>query len=607
VIRPAPLRSPELRAELGRIRQLGKAARYPEALAAAQALAAEAPADRDTLYLIAANQRCLDRIADALGTLEQLEREHPDFGLLYQERGYCYTRWRDAPRALAAFLQAVRLNPELAASWNMLERLHDFSERDHALRAAAGSSRLDYIRLLLAEQRYPLASERAARALRFEPSHPGLTALAAAARIGLGHLQEALAAYGQLLAAAPDSAELQVAFGHALQGAGRQNEAVAAYRQAAAIRPGFGDAYWSLANLRTYAFAPEEIAHMRTREAAVTADPVDRCHFCFALGKAYGDRGEYQPSWEFYARGNALKRAQSPYRRESIETNLRRQVEVCTRAFFSERAGTGRSEADPIFVVGLPRSGSTLVEQILAASSRVDGTRELAELPRLVRDLSRRGGDPSPLPYPDLLGELGPQDFAALGGRYLAETQAYRGRKPYFIDKMPNNFRHIGLIHLLFPRATIIDVRREPMACGFSNLKQLFAQGQEFSYGMEEVAHYYRAYLELMRHWDTVLPGRVLRVMYEDLVEDLPGQVERLFAFCQLDLEPACLEFYKVERNIQSPSSEQVRQPIFREGLSAWRNYAPWLGPLRESLGDALVRYRETGPSSPLETYSPRR
>jgi len=332
---------------------------------------------------------------------------------------------------------------------------------------------------------------------------------------------------------------------------------------------------------------------MRAVEAAPGTQSADRCHLCFALGKALEDRGEYAESWEFYDRGNGLKRAESRYRPEFTEINTRRQIEVCTAPFFAARAGYGVPDPDPILIVGLPRSGSTLIEQILASHPHVDGTQELYDLPRIVLELQGPQADPAAPRYPGVLAGLAPEDFRMLGERYLTDTRAYRGGRPFFIDKMPNNFRHVGLIQLMMPNAKIIDVRREPMACCFGNLKQLFAAGQEFTYGIENIARYYRTYLEMMRHWDEVLPGRVLRVPYEDVVDDLGGSVRRILEFCRLPFSAACLEFHKTGRAVGTASSEQVRQPLFREGLSQWRHYEPMLGPLRQALGDALIRYRE--------------
>ncbi len=674
---PTPSAPSPIELEVGRIRELSKGGRHSEALAAAKRLAVRAPENRDALYLIAANQRCLNRIREALATLQQLEPQHPRFSLLYQERGYCYMTLRDAPHAIEAFLRAVKLNPALSTSWTMLERLYRMSGEktgaamaaeqvslldqlppevlragclfsDGELSAAEGilrayllndkhvealrllariehqcnaledaeqrleaalklapkcqAARLDYVRILLEQQKYPQAKEVIETVLRLEPGSKHLLSPYAAACAGLGRHEAAIGLYRQLLAASPGSFNLHVALGHSLKSVGRQKEAIKSYRKAATVRPSLGDAYWSLANLKIYRFSQDEIAHMRAEQAAPAADPIDRYHLCFALGKAFEDQNDYAESWQFYARGNALKRAEGRYRPEVTESNTRKQIEVCTAEFFSARAGLGAPDPDPIFILGLPRSGSTLVEQILASHSQVDATQELPEIPRIVRRMEGPRSDPENPRYPGVLAELALEDFRGLGERYLTDTRSYRGDKPFFIDKMPNNFRHIGLIHLMLPNAKIIDVRREPMACCFSNLKQLFTSGQEFTYSIEDIARYYRSYLELMRHWNAVLPARVLTVQYEDVVMDLVGNVQRILEFCGLEFQPACIEFYKLQRSVHSASSEQVRQPIFREGLLQWRNYEPWLGPLKDALGDALIRYRE---SSSLTRVAP--
>jgi hypothetical protein len=313
---------------------------------------------------------------------------------------------------------------------------------------------------------------------------------------------------------------------------------------------------------------------------------LDRYHLCFALGKAHEDRAEYAAAFAYYERGNALRKAQSGYRSELIERNVQRQIEVCTREFFAARTGYGCDRADPIFIVGLPRSGSTLIEQILASHSQVEGTMELADIAAMAVELEGHNRDAEAPRYPAVLAELSADDCRRLGEKYLRDTRAYRSDKPYFIDKMPNNFRHIGLIHLILPQAKIIDARREPLACCFSNFKQLFASGQEFTYSLADIGGYYRAYVDMMDHWERVLPGHILRVRHETLVDDLEAEVRRILAFCGLAFEPSCLEFWKTERSVRTASSEQVRRPINREGLDHWRHFEPWLDPLKQALGE---------------------
>jgi tetratricopeptide (TPR) repeat protein len=458
------------------------------------------------------------------------------------------------------------------------------------------AARYDYACVLLERHKYAAAQAEFEKLLALDPGKREYRTMYAGALVGVGAHRQAVEIYAALLADPthdPRSrADLYVSIGHSHKALGHRDAAIDAYRAAAAARPDFGDAYWSLANLKTYRFTDAELGRLEAAEAAPDTATIDRLHLCFALGKAYEDRQDYGRSFGYYERGNALKRASSRYRPELLELNTANQKKVCTPEFFASRAGTGVASAEPIFILGLPRSGSTLLEQILASHSRVEGTQELADIPRIVLDLQGRDPDLDNPRYPAILRELPAAEFARLADKYLADTKVYRSGRPHFIDKMPNNFRHIGLIHLMFPNATIIDARREPMACCFSNLKQLFARGQEFTYSIEDIARYYRTYLDLMEHWDRVLPGRVLRVLHEDVVDDLEGNVRRILDFCRLPFEPACVEFHKTERSVRTASSEQVRQPINREGLEQWKHYEPWLGPLREALGDALVRYR---------------
>jgi tetratricopeptide (TPR) repeat protein len=458
------------------------------------------------------------------------------------------------------------------------------------------AARQEYAEVLLELHKHREARRELDELLQTDPGNRLYRTLYATTAVGLGEHERAIALYRELLQGAPEDADLHLSIAHALKTLGRTDEAIESYRRAAACRPGFGDAYWSLANLKTYRFNDEELGRLREAEAAPGRE-VDRYHLCFALGKALEDRGSYAESFSYYELGNALKRVENTYRPEIIENNTRQQIEVCTAGFFAGRPGWGAQDPDPIFIVGLPRSGSTLLEQILASHSLVEGTQELPNIQQIVSNLRGREPDPGNPRYPRILTQLGAGEFRQLGEKYLADTRAYRGAKPrgapYFIDKMPNNFRHLGLIRLMLPRAKIIDARREPIACCFSNFKQLFAQGQEFTYGIDDIARYYRTYLELMRHWDRVLPGWILRVHHEDVVQDLEGSVRRMLEFCGLDFEPQCIEFHKTVRSVRTASSEQVRRPLNREGLDQWTNFEPWLGGLKATLADALQRHRE--------------
>jgi tetratricopeptide (TPR) repeat protein len=489
-------------------------------------------------------------------------------------------------------VEAMRLLARLGVARGVLDDaeilLRAVLERAPEYRIA----RQELAQVLLEVHKYPDARCELERLLRDEPGNRLLKSLYAATCAGLGEHERAMDLYHELLRETPDDADLHLSLAHAQKTIGRTAAAVDSYRRAAASRPGFGDAYWSLANLKTYRFTEQEIAQMRAAESAAATGPIDRYHLCFALGKALEDRGEFAESFRCYERGNALKRAESKYRADIIENNTRRQIEVCTAAFFARRRDFGAPADDPIFIVGLPRSGSTLLEQILASHSQVEGTQELPNIQQIVQKLRGREPDLDDSLYPRILDEIDANTARKLGEHYLERTRVYRTGKPRFVDKMPNNFRHLGLIHLILPNARIIDARREPMACCFGNLKQLFAQGQEFTYSISDIARYYRTYLELMEHWDRVLDGRILRVHHEDVVDDLEGNVRRMLYFCGLDFEPQCLDFHKTPRSVRTASSEQVRRPLNREGLDQWKYFEPWLDPLKAALGDAPSRYR---------------
>ena len=481
---------------------------------------------------------------------------------------------------------------------------HDVLDDADTLLAAALSMAPDYIELrrdyacvLLDRHKHAEAIAQLDLLLKDDPSNRDYRTLRATAQVGLGDHAGGADGFAAVLTDTPASsraaADLWLSIGHSQKTLGKTTEAIDSYKQAIAARPKFGDAYWSLANLKTYGFSDDDIEHLRAAEQDESLSAMDRYHICFALGKAFEDRKDYATSWHYYERGNAMKRAESRYRAELLEQNTANQKKVCTQAFFEARRGWGAQDRAPIFILGLPRAGSTLLEQILASHPEVEGTQELANIPRIALDLQGYNPDFNDPKYPKCLADLSREEVLRLGEKYLSDTRVYRiTDRPLFIDKMPNNFRHVGLIHLLMPNATIIDARREPMACCFGNLKQLFARGQEFCYSIDDIARYYRTYLELMDHWDSALPGRVLRVHHEDVVDDLEGSVRRILDHCGLPFDPACVEFHRNVRSVRTASSEQVRRPIYREGLDQWRHYEPWLSPLREALGDALRTYR---------------
>jgi tetratricopeptide (TPR) repeat protein len=547
----------------------------------------------ETLYRMTGDPEHAAMAADHVATLKHLPPEVVTATALFSDGDLTLAENMVRPYLLkhGNHVEAMRLLARIGIAREALDDAEILLDAVLELAPDYNAARLEYARVLLDRQKHQRARDQLKTLLAREPENRQYKTLYATACVGVGEQETALTIYRALLVDSPRAADVHLSVAHTLKTLGRREEAVDSYRAAAAARPNYGDAYWSLANLKTYRFIDDEIARMRAEEAAPSTPLVDRYHLCFALGKALEDRGEYEESYRFYERGNALKKSESHYRPEPIERNTRLQKEICTREFFASRAGLGAKNPDPIFIVGLPRSGSTLIEQILASHSKVEGTQELADIPRMVHEFQGRDPDLSNPRYPRVLTELTPTDFLRLGEKYLTDTRVYRTGKPIFIDKMPNNFRHLGLIHLILPNAKIIDARREPMACCFSNLKQLFASGQEFTYSVEDIARYYRTYLELMQHWDGVLPGKALRICHEDVVDDLEGNVRRILDFCGLEFEPACVEFHKTERSVRTASSEQVRQPIYREGLDQWKNFEPWLGELKAALGDALVRY----------------
>ena len=451
------------------------------------------------------------------------------------------------------------------------------------------NARIQYAQLLLRTQKFGKALRQAERLRGSHPDDPVVLGLLAAASAGVGDTTDAIAGYQRLMAEHPDNHLFPVALAHVHKAAGNRAEAIALYRKAYAIKPDHGDAFWSLANTKSHAFTDAEIAQMTTVEAADATSDEDRAQICFALGSAFEARREHQRAFHYYAKGNARKKATSQHSPEHLQVRIDSQIATCTQALFEARAGVGCERPDPIFIVGLPRAGSTLIEQILASHPLVDGTMELHNILNLAKRLRGRDENPQAPRYPHILAELDESYFRRFGEQFINDTRPYRGDAPFFIDKMPNNFFHIGLIRLILPNAKVIDACRGPMACCFSGFKQLFGEGQEFSYDLTTIGNYYRQYVKLMAHWDAVLPGFVLRVRHEDVVADLEGQVRRLLDFCGLPFDQACVDFHQSGRSVYTPSAEQVRQPINSAGLDQWRHFAEWLAPLRQALGPELA------------------
>jgi tetratricopeptide (TPR) repeat protein len=493
---------------------------------------------------------------------------------------------RDFLQAHPRHVEGMRLLADIALRLGVLEDAEFLLESAVAFEPDNIQVRIDYVQVLRKRQRFAKALEQAQYLRDLAPDNPQFVSLFAIESLQTGAYDTALAAFDQVLKQVPGDAATLTSKGHALKTFGRTPEAVQAYQAAITRHPLHGEAYHALANLKTYRFDAQELERMHEVEDDRNLGFMDRVYLCFALGKAHEDLGEFETSFRYYERGNSLKRAQSGYSAERMHEDLVAQHRVCTRAFFDARRDWGHPAPDPVFIVGLPRAGSTLLEQILSSHSRIDGTMELPNVLSLSQRLRRQrrlGG------YPNALERLSSEEIRGFGEAYIEDTRIHRSGADFFIDKMPNNFRHIGLIRLMLPNARIIDSRRNAMACCFSGFKQLFAEGQEFTYSLQDIGRYYRDYVELMEHWERALPGHVLRVMHEDVVEDLERQVRRILECLQLPFEDACLRYYETERSVRTPSSEQVRQPIFSDSVEQWRHYEPWLGTLKTALGAELV------------------
>ena len=570
--------------------------------------------------------------ADAIRVLEQVVALDPGHAAAWRSLGDQLNVAGDEPGSRAAFdrhLQASTTHPELIEAVAALQhgkiavaerltravlkkdpvdvnairmlagiglQVGQFDDAIHLLERCLELSpgfqlaRQNYVMALSRRQRLDEALVQVDRLLAAEPNNPNYQLQKGAILVQKGEHPEALTLYERFLQNYPRQAGAHLNYGHTLKTVGRVDESISAYRKSIDLRPATGEAYWSLANLKTFRFDDDDIDAMKSA-LDDNGDADDQSHLLFALGKALEDRKQYEESFGYYLRGNTLRGQQHRHDARINVFNTARQIKSLDAAFFASREGWGCPDPDPIFIVGLPRAGSTLLEQILASHSRVEGTSELPDIIAMSRKLGKRSRKNPAGFYPEILAELDERTARELGESYLASTRVQRHGLPFFIDKMPNNFQHIGLIHLILPNAKIIDARRHPMAGCFSCFKQLFARGQTFTYSLVDLGHYYRDYVKLMDHWDEALPDRVHRVQYEEMVADTENQVRQLLDYCGLEFEEQCLRFYETERAIRTPSSEQVRQPVYTQGLEQWRNFEAHLGPLKDALGPLLARY----------------
>ena len=489
---------------------------------------------------------------------------------------------RNAPTDAAA----LRILAEIGVRGGYLPAAEPLLARALELAPAYTPARHNYAYVLMMQGKSVRALEQLDILLADEPRRADLRTMRAQAQAATGQHDAAIATYEALLRDFPQQAPaFWLGYGHSLNYGGRREDSVAAYRRAIAISPNTGEAYWGLANLKRADFEGDDVAAMRAALAGTSLSADERVHFHYALGRAFEQARDYGQSFFHYAEGARLRRQTNGYDASAWRVEMRRSMRFFNKTFFTRRASHGWGDGAPIFIVGLPRSGSTLIEQILASHSMVEGTQELPEIGNIVRMIGRSFSLGAPSEYPERLARMDADEIAEMGARYIANTRFYRKLpKPYYIDKMPANWAYVGLIRTILPHAHIIDARRDPMASCFSAFKQLFGGGADYSYDLGDLGMYYNDYVDMMAHMDVVQPGRIHRVVYENMVEDTEGEIRRLLTHCGLPFEPACLRFWESKRAVSTPSAEQVRQPIYREGLDQWRHYEPWLGNLARAL-----------------------
>ncbi len=503
-----------------------------------------------------------NNIVEAEQILREILKREPDEVTALRMLGSLATeanKWGAAERLLQ---RAVELAPDFILAWNDLATLY------------------------LQQEVFDKALDHVEHAIQLDPKLPFAQVIRGNVLSKAQRHEEALASYREALDLSPGHGGALSGIGHVLKTIGRQDESIAAYRECIRAHPALGEAYWSLANLKTFEFDDEEVRVMQhmVEDDELADEP--KVNFYLSLGKHFENCSDYDRAFEHYRLGNELRRTHETYDPVQTQVIHDRIIEVFTPEFLANRADCGDPSFGPILIVGLPRSGSTLIEQILASHSQVEGTMELPDLSRLIRDINRNRKDGQE--YPEVLAQLSQQDFASLGQKYLETTQRYRTGKAWFVDKMPNNFASIGFLHLILPNAKVINARRHPLDSCMGCYKQLFYKGQSFTYDQFELGQYYLQYQRIVDHWHAVLPGKVLDLQYEDMVLDQENQTRRLLEYCGLTWEDQCLRFYETDRAINTASSEQVRQPIYTKALNYWRHYEDHLGELIEILEPLL-------------------
>ncbi|HWW56003.1 MAG TPA: sulfotransferase [Sphingopyxis sp.] len=508
---------------------------------------------------------------------------------------------RQRLREDATDVAAIRMLAEVAGRIGRYDDAEKLLSRALQLAPGFGAARANLATVYYKQNRFAEAAETLDAVLGDDPDNPAHANLRAAALGRIGGYDEALALYAELTRRFPGHAKLWMSYGHMLKTVGRQDDSVAAYRRGLAAEPGLGEIWWSLANLKTIRFDARDRGAMQDALVAAgsggEARADDRLHLHFALGKAYDDAGEPEPAFRHYAAGNAIRSGQLDYRAAETSAAVDAIIAACTPGFFAARAGAGDPAPDPVFILGMPRAGSTLVEQILSCHSAIEGTMELPDIPALALGLGRDAKDDGRR-WIEALADAPHSQLAELGAAFLQRTAVQRKTaKPFYIDKLPNNWLYTAFIRLILPNAKIIDARRHPLDCCFSNFRQHYAKGQAFSYGLSDIGAYYRDYVRLMAHLDAVQPGRVHRVIHEALLDDPEAEVRAMLAFLNQPFEDACMAFHTNARAVRTASSEQVRRPINRDGVGQWQPYEAWLDPLKQALGPVLDAY----PAVPAE------